>query len=294
MAAVLVGLLLIGIVIVQAGIVPQPNLLMGISSRPTTWGSDTVYNTTIVQQVIDFMNKHGLGIYRMCFDISADPTTYVQYYLTHCNYDLIINYYHNAFGTAITNAEWATSTAKALSLLNTFSIYQNRLWLEPCNERTNNDLPTQIQTFITTIRNVGYTCRIIVNRWYSQPWSGFASITDPLNKFWTGEHHYFNKESEPGDPVGETEDWAETKEQQALDLGLKLLDTEVGADGDEYPQFSQISVNAVSTYLQWCSDHHIGACVWMLHGTRNYPAKTGYPSYEGYGLKFPSNMFRLW
>jgi len=261
--------------------------LVGISSRPTTDGSDTNYQTSVVQQVIDFMKDKGLNVYRMCFAITADPTIYVQYFFDHCNHTLILNYFHNGFATAMTDDEWNTSKTKALSLLATFSAYQDRLWLEPCNERTNSNLPTQIQSFITTIRNAGYTCNIIVDRWYSQPYSNYAAIIDPLNKFWTGEHHYFNKEGNPNDPPGETLSWAETKEQQGLALNLKMLDTEVGADTLEYPQFQKVEVDAVSSYLQLCRQNNVGACGWMLHGIRNW-ATTSSTSYKNLGLIFPS------
>jgi len=275
---------------------------IGIGSRPTVANSDTDYQTAIVQQVIDFINQKKLGIYRMSFHPTVDTAlmnSCVQYYLEHCAQPLIINYYHQYPPGLSVPSDWTDSTSKALGLLSTFNTYQNRLWLEPANERINAQNTTPdltafagyIQDFINEIRATGYkTVKIVVDRWYNQPYSALASISDPENKFWLGDHHYMDQEGS----------WeaARNKAQQGLDLGLKLMDTEVGAHIDEYPSFTQSLVDMVNNYLDWAKTNDVGACVWMLHGVRNWPqyttllGETGdqsdHPRYQGLGLRFPT------
>lgn len=265
--------------------------LFGLANRPTL-GSDTTYEVSVVQDVLTELNAKGLNIYRMCFGSELGSAgapvrdACIQYYLDHCPHDLIICYWHTPYGTLMGDAEWSRSTTMALDIMSKFKAYENRVWLEPANERTN-DASTytrQINTFIQSIRNAGYTCPITVNRWYTQPWSTLKNIVDPLGKFIHGEHYYTDST---------TVAYQEQKIQAGLDLGLKMLITEVGADLNEFPQFDQTKVDNTSLFLKWCYDKGVGACVWTQYGVYMRSAPVTNPSscnWKRYGelnLQFP-------
>ncbi|MEJ2242285.1 MAG: hypothetical protein P8Y18_09100 [Candidatus Bathyarchaeota archaeon] len=72
---------------------PQPSSpYFGWSAYPRTLSG--TYSTQVIDQIIQTMNDNGLNIYRMAFndfrDIDTVVIPYVQYFIDHCDYDIII------------------------------------------------------------------------------------------------------------------------------------------------------------------------------------------------------------
>jgi hypothetical protein len=243
---------------------------VGFSSYPRTASGS--YSTAIIDDIIEVMNAEGLTIYRMSIGYSVDPEPWVQYYLDHCTYDLIVCRHTYPPGS-LSSSQWADVQTWTLGLLSRFSNYQDRLWVEPVNECQNSDLANHVQTIVTAVRNAGYTAKIVVNKW-EQSWSSMASINDPLDNFLTGYHYYFNNGG-----------WssAESQMQQALDLGLHLFNTEIGANWNEEDYFSQSEVDRVTEFMAWCAGHGIGNTVWQRYGLENWD------TYQDLGLQFPAS-----
>jgi hypothetical protein len=246
----------------------EPAQWIGVSSYPRTLSGQ--YSTAIIDDIITYMDAEGLTIYRMSIWYSVDPTPWVQYYLEHCAYDLIVCR-HMYPMAALSASEWTAVQTWTLTLLAECSSYQDRLWVEPINERTNSDLASRLQTLVTAVRDAGYTARIIANKW-EQSWNSMATIHDPLDRFWTGYHYYFTNGA-----------WssAEQQLQTAMNLGLKLLNTEVGADYNEHAAFDPSEVTRLNTFLAWCAERDIGNTVWMCYGLQNLPR------YQELGLQYP-------
>lgn len=204
------------------------------------------------------------------YDVDPDP--WVQYFLDNCDYQLIVDR-HMYPMASLTDSQWNDVRTWTLDVASTFSAYEDRLWIEPINERTNSDLASRLQTIVTAVRNAGYGHRILANKW-DQSWSSMATINDPLDRFYTGYHFYFNSWSVSG---------AQSQMQTALNLNLKIINTEIGADYNEASQFSQSEVDEVNTFMDWCADRDIGNTVWMRYGLENLP------KYQQLNLQFPSS-----
>lgn len=258
---------------------------VGIASRPTTDGSDINYQTSVVQQVIDFMTAQKLNVYRMCFHLGVNITlrnSLIQYYLDHSSQDLIVNYFHDDYQTADNNQKWTQSQAAGLALLQTFPSYQSRMGVEPRNESPTNTATwfTGLQTCINAFKNAGFQNKVVCNRYYTQDWSRFATVIKANPNFYTGTHCYFNTNTLAG---------FQSSLNAAIAAGIpanRLLNTEVGSDTAEYPAFDQSETTALNAFLKWCFDQEIGNTVWFLHGIRNWTA-TGGKNYQVQGLTFP-------
>jgi hypothetical protein len=245
----------------------------GLSGYPRTLGG--TYSTNIIDDIITEMNQNNLNIYRMSIWYTVNDSTrdeMAQYFLENCGYDLIVCYHDYPAGAM---PSWATAQAWTLDLLDTFSDYQDRLWVEFENERTDADLANQSQTIVTAVRNAGYTAKLIANKW-NQSWSSMAGVTDPLDKFYTGYHYYFNSWSVSG---------ATSDMSQAMSAGIpgiRLINTEIGADSNEKGSFSSGEVAEVNQFMAWGADRGIGNMVWMNRGLDNWI------TYEGMNLTFPA------
>ena len=182
----------------------------------------------------------------------------------------------------MTEAQWTDTTNKALIYLSIFQDYQDRLWIEPFNERYNSDLHIRIQTFINTIRNEGYTCNIVANKSPlgvapNQTWANMATIIDPLDKFWTGTHTYFDPAS------GKTVANQITEMNTAMGYGLKLFNTEMGAELGS-TLFTPTNVGYLNQYLDFLNTNGIGAVIWMYQSTQYLNL------YLSLGLQFPAPL----
>jgi hypothetical protein len=247
----------------------QPAVLVGFSSYPRT--SSGQYSTAIIDDIIAEMDANGLTIYRMSVWYTVDPVPWVRYFLEHSSYQLIVCRHRYPIGE---ENNWASVQQWMLNLMAEFEEYADRLWIEPVNERNNNDLATRLITLVDAARDAGYTHRIVANKWTNHGWDEMRAVAhaDPLDRFYTGFHFYFNN-------LGWSS--AEREMQRALDLGLHLINTEVGADWNEAREFSQSEVDRVSEFMAWCADHDVGCTVWQRYGLENWD------TYQRLNLVFP-------
>ena len=84
-----------------------------------------------------------------------------------------------------------------------------------------------MQGLVTEIRAAGYTNPIVVDKW-NQAWT---VINDPLDNTYQGYHFYFNSWSVSG---------AISQMQTAQSKGIKIINTEIGADYNEYSSLHNI------------------------------------------------------
>lgn len=253
---------------------PSSGVGFGWSSYPRT--NSGTYTTDAIDLVIQRMDENDLTVYRMAFndfrDIDTIVIPYVRYYLDHCNYDIIIDHYHQYPMGSLTSAQLTETTSRTLAIWNEFGS-NPRIKIEPWNERSNNDMPSQAQTFISNIRSAGCNYGIVIDKW-DHSWSDMQTVSesDPLNQFYTGYHYYFTNGA-----------WttAEQQMQYALDRNLKIINTEIGADYNEAGQFQQSEVDRVNQFNAWCEQRGITNTVWMVYGEQNLP------TYINMGLRNP-------
>jgi hypothetical protein len=144
----------------------------------------------------------------------------------------------------------------------------NRVAVELINEYVSNDFYPRMQDLVDSIRDAGYTNPIVVNKW-NQAWT---VINDPLDNTYQGYHFYFNSWSVSG---------ATSQMNNALSKGIKIINTEMGADYNEYNSFTTATVEETNEFLAWCTDHGIGNTVWMNENLNNWQR------YQQLGLTFP-------
>ena len=259
----------------------------GFSSQPRKQNVQTQtspYDLRAIDDVIATMGVEGLGIYRMSFHPEFDGGTsfsnlvaFTQYYLDNCPHDLILDYYHMR-PNAMSEANWVQSVERGVWLANYFDAYSDRLWLEPLNEQKFvSSFNAKIQGFIDRLRGPGYSHRVVANVFWEPHITSQAVIDDPLDRFWGGQHIYF---TQGGARVWSLEQ-AKDLMQDALDRGIKVFNTEIGADSFGQQYFTEQNVGEVSEFMEWCSSHDIGNAVWVLDGVYDYPR------YKKLGLVFP-------
>jgi len=256
------------------------NAEIGISSFPRQQDGETSpYALSAIDEAIAVINEESLTVWRMSFYPGfPDWQTYIQYFLDNSTADLIVDYYHHDTTTLMSNANWTESINQGLAIATYFSAYQSRLWLEPQNEQLDANLVARSQSFVDAIRGAGYSNNIVsdVFWWTSLP--SMAAVDDPLDKFYSGIHVYIYD--------GEMQMWtlssAEEFMQDGLDAGVKIMNTEVGADtyGNEY--FSSDQVTILNSFLVWSSENDVGNAVWLMYGDYEYPF------YQALDLSFPS------
>ena len=245
---------------------------IGVSSIPRQQGRTSPYALSSIDEVIAVMNAEGLNIWRMSFEPNfSNWQVFIQYYLDNCPYDLIVDPNHYYDQTLMSDSQWASGTSRCLEILEYFSDYQDRLWIEPQNEQLTSVFD-HTQEFVNTVRAAGYTNNIVSNAFWRDTMAEMSYIYDPLDKFWSGQHFYWSETTVAN---------AKNMMQQALDYGLKVVNTEVGADAREIDYFDQWEVAALSEFMQWCADRGIGNTVWLMYGDYNYPY------YQSYDLTFP-------
>ena len=260
--------------------IPTP-LPIGISSIPRKQEQGSIYSTESIDDVITVMDVEDLTVWRMTFPYSFQGwESFIQYYLDNCDYEVIIDYYHTT-GRVLSDAEWQQSMARGLEIMEKFKSYADRIWLEPQNEQLSGSLPDKVivrsQEFVTAARNAGYTNRIVSNVFWRTPLKDMAAVVDPLDKFYSGQHIYFFEAGAPAVTMTS----AKKMMQDALDVGVKIVNTEIGADTTGQQRFTEEGVAMVTEFMQWCADRKIGNTVWTMYGDYDYE------KYKSLGLEFP-------
>ena len=246
-------------------------VFVGLSSYPTS--------TSEIDNIIDTMDSEGLNIFRMSFNpewFSSKPhpyqSTYVQYFLDHCNYYIIVDRNHiyppTESGASKARSEWSTVKESVFEVLESWP-NNSRVMVELVNEYVSRDFYSRMQSLVNDIRDAGYTNPIVANKW-SQSW---RFIEDPLNSVYQGYHYYFNSWSVSS---------AVSQVRSALSKGIKLINTEIGADYNEARYFSSTEVNELNSFVSQCANLGVGNAVWMNENLDNWSR------YKSLGIEFPT------
>jgi hypothetical protein len=250
---------------------PEPGVYMGLSGYPTSTGQ--------IDNILQVMEDRGLNIYRMSFNpewFSGKPhpyrATYVQYFLDHSDYTLIVDRNHlyppTEDSASAARSNWDTVRSSLFDVLDSWP-NNPRIIVELINEYCSSDFYPRMQTLIDDIRAAGYTNPLLVNKW-NQAWT---VLDDPLDNTYQGYHYYFNSWSPSG---------ATGQMTTALNKGIKLINTEIGADYNEASSFTRDTVEELNEFLEWCAEREIGNCVWMNENLANWAR------YQDLGLDFPA------
>jgi hypothetical protein len=108
-----------------------------------------------------------------------------------------------------------------------------------------------MQTLVNDIRNAGYTNKVVFNRWYTISWK---VVYDSAGQTYQGFHPYFDCCGVSG---------VESTMKTAQSMGIKLLNTEVGADCKEYKYFSSSEVQKLNSFLSWSYSKGVGNLIWV-------------------------------
>jgi hypothetical protein len=258
---------------VQATINQSPNrVYLGLSGFPTSTGQ--------IDNIINTMTANGLNTYRMSFSPTwvggshSYRAEYIQYFLdrTPSNWIIIVDRNHlypptEAVATTARN-NWATVRNSIFQVLQAHP-NNPRVMVELINEYVSSDFYSRMQSLVTEVRSAGYTNPLVVNKW-TQPWT---VINDPLDSTLQGYHFYFNSWSPSG---------ALSQMQTAQSKGIKLINTEVGADFNEHSSYTTDTVAELNQFLSQTASMGIGNTVWMNENLNNMP------KYQQLGLKFPT------
>lgn len=240
-----------------------------------------VGSTPQIDNILQVMQLKGMNIDRMSFNPQwikgSNPyyQSYVKYFQSHTSshYRIIVDRNHlyppTEASAATARANWATVKSNIFSVLQAFP-NTPRVAVELINEYVSSDFYSRMQTLVTEIRAAGYTNTIVVNKW-SRPW---AVIRDSLNRTYQGYHYYFNA-------GGWTASGAILDIKRALSMGIKIIDTESGADSREYSYFTTANVYQLSSFLSQSASLGVGNCVWMNQNLGNWPRC------QSLGLKLP-------
>ena len=235
--------------------------------------------TSQVQNIIDVMNEESLNTYRISFNpewFNRKPhpynSDYVQYFLDHSSYTIIVDRNHLYPSTEASAKEarnhWNAVKKSVFQVLETWPNNQ-RVMVELVNEYVSDDFYPRMQSLVDEIRDAGYTNPVVVNKW-NQPWT---VINDPIDNTYQGYHYYFNTWS----PAG-----AIQQITIALSRGIKLINTEVGADYREHNYFTEDAVDELNAFMAECASLGLGNAVWMNENLNNWP------SYQELYLDFPT------
>jgi hypothetical protein len=235
-------------------------IYVGLSGYPTS--------TSEIDRILDVMDAYGLNIYRMSFNPEwfsrkKHPyrASYVQYFLDHSPYTLIVDRNHlyppSDESAQAARTHWDTVRSSIFDVLETWP-NNPRVIVELINEYCSSDFYPRMQTLIDDVRAAGYTNPLLANKW-NQPWT---ALDDPLNSTYQGYHFYFNSWSLKG---------ATDQMTTARAKGIKLINTEVGADYNEASSFTRDTVEELNEFMEWCAERDIGNCVWMNENLANWP-----------------------
>lgn len=244
-------------------------VFVGLSGYPTS--------TAQIDSIIATMKANGMNTYRMSFNPqwSSGPhpfkMSYIQYFLGHCNYTIIVDRNHlyppTEASATTARSNWATVRNSIFEVLKAFP-NNPRVMVELINEYVSNDFYSRMQRLVTEIRQASYTNPIVVNKW-NQPWT---VINDPLNATYQGYHFYFNSWSTSG---------AISQMNTALSKGIKLINTEIGADYNEASAYTSATVAEMNSFLAQCANLGVGNTLWMNENLDNWER------YPELGLELP-------
>ena len=140
-------------------------------------------------------------------------------------------------------------------------LYANndRVIIEVFNEYSLSDFWAKAQQALDFIRQ--YSANFVLFNKWAQPWT---QLYDPYDKTVNSYHYYFNPEY--WTPAG-----AEADVQRALNLGLRVLNTEVGAHSSGGPAITAETVAKLNAFLAWCMARGVGNCIWNTNDVQDFP-----------------------
>jgi hypothetical protein len=237
-----------------------------------------------LEDTIALIQSQNLSLYRVSFrpswlvsegEVKGYNEGYIDYLLENTDFSVIVdgNHLYPASEKSARDAviHWADVRARVFQTLQSYP-NNSRVAVELINEYVRFDFYPRMQSLVTEIRSAGYTNPLILNKW-DQAWT---KIDDELNNTYQGKHFYFNS----WEPAG-----AIANLQIALKLGIKLINTEVGASSDEYKLFNQANVDELKSFIAQTQalsvdNFTVTNLIWMNNDSDNWQG------YRQYGLAF--------
>lgn len=226
---------------------------IGISSRETWLDQKGSSNREFHKEYVDYTLKNT--------DLNIVLRPNHTYYMTNGHFDVdggsrwIQNHWEQIINWTIKIAQMYPDN--------------NRILAEVINEYSLTDIWTRSQDALNKIRKVS-DISLIFNKW-AQPWT---KLNDPLDKDYYSYHYYFN------DPY-----WSPSKAEEdmqiALKLGLKIINTEIGANTKGGQSITAAQIAEVNQVLEWCNPKGIGNLLW------NTTDDVDFAIMETLGLKLP-------
>jgi len=199
---------------------------------------------------------------------------YTDYILANTNFNVILDLNHiyppDESGAVLFRSHLVEIRS---FLFEVTRMYANnpRVFIEPINEYVSSDLWTIAQDLMNVIRSAGNNF-IILNKW-NQSWSGAAGLTDPAQNYGISYHYYFNYWSPSG---------AEADMQLALNQGLRIVNTEIGANSNGGSAITASEIAELNTFLAWAFVREIGNCLWNTNDDQDFARM------ESLGLQIPA------
>jgi hypothetical protein len=228
--------------------------------------------------ILDAMDDHTCDTLRFAMNnnaIQSGSRPYIpdaiQQFLETTNKIAIVDCNHTYPQGSINNPSSTVLNSiisRCKELIDKFSIYGRRFVIEPLNEYTGTNHASIMQQIVDSLRAYGYTGLILYNL---LPGTGPQTplvINDPLNNIAGGFHNYMN---------GSSVNYSMAFARKFSDIGVKCINTEIGASYNEYSDFNSINVNSVVDYFQQAYDLGYmpnGDCkvvnmLWMNHDIDN-------------------------
>lgn len=259
-----------------------------------------------VDVMLDAMNDHTCDTFRFAMNNTAIQSGTRPYipdaiaqFLETSNYIAISDPNHTYPQGSINSPSATTLNAvinRCKELITRFSSYGDRFIIEPLNEYTGTDHASVMNQIIASLRAFGYTGWILYNLLPGTGPQNPLTLNDPLNKIAGGFHNYFNTAT-----VSYAMGWA----RKFSNAGIWSINTEIGANWNEYGSFTSTNVQKVVDYFQQSYDEGLRSdgnrkivnMLWFNHDVDNLRPATGgrYESWANFKMpsKAPSVQYTL-
>ena len=261
---------------------PPPNVVYdGFSNYPYP------LTTAAVQDVIDLMIQHNLNVYRISCRPSWDEGSHpyrpelIRYFLDHApdNMIIIVDANHIVWSqtgemTQQALDRWDSHIKPRLRQVIEDFPNEPRVFVELFNELMVgfDEYYVRAQDLIDYIEglNLEYYPVLVVNKLYTSGLN-WKTLSYLKNDIYQGYHGYFNDETVQG---------LTNSMQNAVNMGIKIINTEMGPDSRGTDYFDQAKVDALQQFYDNCAQINVGNCFWISWGTE------WYEDYLRYGMEF--------
>ena len=228
-----------------------------------------------LENTVALMENESLNVYRVSFkpswevpegELRGYDTDYIDYLLDNTNFFIVVDgnhLYPRESQSIYAQNHWDLVRDRVFQILQDYP-NNSRVAVELINEYAQSDYDAKTQALISEVRAAGYTNPLVTNK-LTTPWLKFS---DPLDNTYQGMHFYFNH-------------WEASEAIAQIDIALsrgitKILNTEIGANSDEYEAFTQQYVDELETYLTQSQMLGVNDCIWMNDDTENWQGYTEY------------------